>query len=132
MANDVIPDLIPNEFGASETTPPIRFLRAQQEILSRKTNGLVEAYVSTHPMNNLFIHSFYLAVPSLDNYRYSVFMVRHPVHFYPLDVCNSLTSTEVTCANEQEYVKALSDLFNSDAFKKVVVALMSQAQEVTQ
>jgi hypothetical protein len=124
-----LPDLIPNEFGESEVMPPVRILRAQQESIPKKTNGLIEAMIKTSSEGDVFYHFFYLTVPSLDDYTYLVLTVSHPIHFYPLQV-RSFTGERTECADEVSYINALAETFRSDQFKRIMNSLIEQAKEV--
>src|SRR6266446_453362 len=98
MPKDV-PDLIPNEFGESEVTPPVRYLRVQRDSIPRKTNGLIEAVIRTVSTGASFEHIFYLSVPSLDDYTYHLLTVQHPIDFYPLEVLTFVRGP-VRCVDE--------------------------------
>ena len=109
MSDVSIPDLIPDEFGQTDVIPPIRFLRAQQNNLPKKTNGIVEAFVTTSAHGTDFVHNFVLNVPSLDNYTYHVFTVKHSLQFYPLTVVMASSGQTRQCPNEASFIEILKD-----------------------
>lgn len=129
MPTDSIPDLIPDEFGGIDITPPIRFLQAQRESLTKKTNGIIDGLIGTSSNQDGFSHNFRLLVRSLDSYTFSVLAVQHPVAFYPLRVFDYLRTGVIECAGEAQYLNALREIFGSLEFKKVVAALIAQATE---
>ena len=69
---------------------PVSILREQAALLGDKTKQLVTGEVQMSTTGNLFVHSFYVAAPTL-NYRYELFRVQHPAAFYPLVLAQALS-----------------------------------------
>jgi hypothetical protein len=124
-------DLWPDEFGKSDVTPPRAILREQAELLGKKTQGRLEGLVkTTAATRDSFAQHFYLSVPVLEDYRYRLLVVVHPVQFYPLDVEADVLSKTFQCATEKDFKEALREIFNSDETKRIITALVAQVEEV--
>lgn len=87
-------------------------------------------------VNQFFVHSFYIAAPTLD-YRYKLFSIQNPIDFYPvtfrldIDIKNEILgnsdfSDEVFANNEQDFITVLSWILQSEKTKRVVHALLAQ------
>jgi hypothetical protein len=85
-------DLWPADLDLKPMVSPATILRVQASLLGSKTQGLVQAAVETKmpPAGVTPItihHTFFLVVPPLGNYRYSLFSVHHTAEaFYPVFV----------------------------------------------
>jgi hypothetical protein len=123
-----IPDLWPDDFGKSTETPPVLILREQAELLGRKTRGAVQGLVQTTRDGDGFLHIFYLMAPSLDQYTYTLFNIRHGVSFYPLDLADH--AGRVSKIMTQDHLtEALRTIFSSENTKRVVRAILAQVEE---
>ena len=124
-------DLWPKDIGDSKLTPPLKILREQAGFLSEKTGGLVAAEVTTQVVSNEMIHNtFVLVVPSLDDYRYELFEVRHQVSFYPCDILprsGHNLPNYMDLPREDKFVEALGSLFGSLEIKRLIHSLVAQA-----
>jgi hypothetical protein len=123
-----MPDLLPDDFGTETNQPPLLILREQAEHLGRKTGGLVTARVDTLPNRGKgeFIHTFVLEVPALD-YAYTLFSVRHPITFYPLNLQTDGGYSYTALSGPEAFEKALREVFAGSEFRKIVAALKAQA-----
>jgi hypothetical protein len=125
-----MPDLWPEELKTLEITPPSSILREQANLLTQKTKGLVEGQVEVMRRSDQDDHrleiAFYLVAPNLDEYSYRLLTVDHPVSYYPLTV-NSHSEANFECANEEEYLKALQKIFNSDKTRNTIGAMLAQS-----
>ena len=143
MANIGIESLWPEDFGVSEITVPVVILRQQAYFLGQKTRNILEGEVSSHPFwpnktgaavftqsvdepNNALLHSFYIKALALGGYRYKLFSVTHKaIPIYPLNISFEGKTSEID--DEEEFCKALRNIFGSEATKKVIQALISQS-----
>jgi len=97
----VRPELIPR-FPVEElriiASTPSRTLLSQQgrpdarvasdhlPLLSKRTNHKLRGAVETTNYRRRLVHTFCIVAPSLDDYRYELFMVSHGVMPYPVEV----------------------------------------------
>lgn len=150
-----MPNLWPDDFGTSVVTPPITILREQAEYLGKQTKGMVDGRVLTAKVDDstphwtsaesdaedlLFRnpkedaealwHRFYLEVPALDNYRYLLLTVVHPIALYPLRLYDNATDKTYKCADENEFVQRLRDILTAEKTKKIITAILAQVRAV--
>ena len=130
---NVAHDLWPDTFGVLTVTPPVKILREQAAALGKKTRNVVQGYVTSTVIDNdtTFHHTFYLKVPALDDYLYSLFRVQHGPNFYPVTITKSdrFARSEKYDAEEQ-FVEGLRRLFSEDATRDLIQALMVQSAKV--
>jgi hypothetical protein len=145
-------DLWPKDIGHANMRAPVTILREQALLLGDKTQNLVKADVDTLSPSlvdrmgspyqyygqpeSVFVHNFYLVAPALDNYRYKLFDIAHPVDLYPVDfhldedIQEELLSQNgkgtLSAQTEDEFIDILGKILNSRKAKHVVHALLAQ------
>jgi len=142
-------NLWPSDIFVSKTVSPASILRHQASILSEKTRGMLEGDVTTKSERTAIIHSFYVVAPALDNYRYELFRIAHPVTLYPIRVLAGPNSHETISVDasaavasdfdgigtyernrelptEKEFLEWLRSAFTAEQTKKVIDALLAQ------
>jgi hypothetical protein len=136
-------DLWPKDIGQTALRAPVTILREQASLLGEKTQNLVKADVDTlsphSPYNQFgaeFVHRFYLIAPALDDYRYKLFEITHPVDLYPVnfhldeDIQEELLAKNgkepLSAQTEDELTNILGKILNSEKAKHVVRALLAQ------
>ncbi len=125
-------DLWPDDFGHANVTPPLLILKEQGQLLSQKTRGLVEGFVTTDGRSHDFHLTFYLRAPSLDNYTYNLLEIDHPLELYPLRISSDLLQdTLAEVDTEEQFVGVLRRILSSEQTKRIVNAIIAQAQAVT-
>jgi hypothetical protein len=130
--------------------PPVVILREQTVGASNLTRGLVQArvtggarqlgyedidaYDAPPPKGHAgFQWQFEFIVPSLNNYVYDVFVVNHPISFYPLSIwlefqgAEALGERSLSCKNEDEFKAALRRVFSSRELQHVLQVLRDSA-----
>jgi hypothetical protein len=81
-----IPDLWSDDIKV-DVLPPIAILKAQEGLLARKTQGMLQAKLTTTETENLVQHQFDLIAPSLNFYRERLFSATHSrTMLYPVTV----------------------------------------------
>jgi hypothetical protein len=123
-------DLWPDQFGTLSLPPPILTMREQATIISNKTGGRIVAEVATARHGNNFEHVFLLVAPFLDDYRYQLFRVIHPVDLYPLELHADVMDQILQCKTSEEFETALRTIFASPQTIKVVRAILAQTDAV--
>ncbi len=125
--------------------PPIAVLKELAQELVQKTQGLLVGEVEQSNRSNEFRLQFYITAPSLNNYSYEVFRVKHNLNFYPLSltkaadmgageglsaraglssVVRGYGTDEVE--NQEKFEKKLKIIFSSPEVKKVINGLLAQ------
>jgi hypothetical protein len=81
-----IPDLWPDDIRVDVLTPLV-ILRAQESLISRKTQGILQAKVLTATNDTLVQHQLDLIAPALNHYRRTVLTAKHSRDMvYPVKV----------------------------------------------
>jgi hypothetical protein len=131
-------DLWP-ELNLAATTTPLSILREQAALLGKRTKGVLRGEVETWGIEERIAHSFSIAVPSLGDYKYNLFLIQHLPIGYPVYVTHWATSMrghfsevetrsgEKTLADEGELRDWLRLTFHSDEVKRIVENLYAQA-----
>ena len=125
-----MPSLWPAEFGKSSVNPPLAILREQANALPKITHGVIEGRISSSASSGGFRHQFYLVVPTLDDYAYELFYVHHPITLYPASLSAQSGPGIVECKDESTFVTLLEKVLTSEHTKKIIAALLAQAEAV--
>lgn len=124
-----IPDLWPEDIGQTTVTAPLSVLQQQAQSLAQKTQQLVCANVETVTERaQHFVHSFTLVAPVLNNYCLRVFRVKHGVHFFPLEIMTDLDGPNFRAATQDDFVRALGEIFSSAPMRKMISSLIAQSR----
>ena len=84
--NTAIPDLWSNDIKV-DVLPPLAILKAQEGLLARKTQGMLEAKLTTIESGDLVQHQLDLIAPSLNFYRERLLTATHDrLRPYPVTV----------------------------------------------
>ena len=126
----------------ADTTPvPASVLREQGSLLSEKTNGILSGIVRIHSSygegREISKIVFYIVCPTLNNYRYEVLLVNQS-HFpdvFPVDVVfdesdDAIGTVRKSAKNVEEFKALVKDILQSERVKKVISALLRDAQEL--
>lgn len=126
--------------------PPIAVLKELAQGLEKRTAGLLVGEVTQDYRNSKFCLQFYIRAPSLNNYSYKVFEIRHDLSFYPLriestdqnifkatksslDLDESFEEYRYMDAKDQEELEEiLKTIFSSPEVKKVINGLLAQSK----
>jgi hypothetical protein len=128
-SNLSIPNLWPDDIGETNLTAPLSVLQAQAHNLSQRTGGLVVAAVETvTERTSSFVHSFVIVAPALNNYAARIFRVKHGVHFYPLEIITEIDGPNFRAATQEDFMRALAEVFGSAPLKKMVHSLIAQSR----
>jgi hypothetical protein len=125
---EIAPDLV---------RTPVAIMREQAALLGAKTKNLVEAAVKTDVWGQQLVHRFLLVAPTLSNYTYELFKVRHGAGVYPVTVLNesdkpqalSITVEGEELATENEFTRWLGAQLSSDRTKRIVANLLAQVTQ---
>ena len=115
------------------TQTPLSIMREQAALLGPKTDHLVEAQVETRAFGRMFVHSFNLVVPALDNYTYQLFQVGHGAELYPVQPLHRVEPTFVVpgsgeIQDEAEFIHWLEQRLSSTQTLKIISNLVAQAR----
>lgn len=152
--------LWPKDLTVNEAKAPVAILREQASLLGEATRNIVQDKVvalSEHPLisPDSFGYNFYIAAPSLGNYRYELFIITHsfdfyPVHIYPdTSIIEELHQTApdfdlsadfnlrtifekegvLVAKSENEFIEILKAIFHSKRTGTIVQALIAQSTD---
>ncbi|HUT93491.1 MAG TPA: hypothetical protein VMY37_28765 [Thermoguttaceae bacterium] len=144
-------DLWPPDIDVKSVVPPVVILREQASLLAERTRSLVRGEVESEeklaesveqyltdalkPENRIeYKHTLVLVTPALESYRYVLLSVRHDFQPYPCRAVFHPDPTwdiegESSLPNEQEFVGWLKHMLARPETKRVIQALLYQAQE---
>jgi len=112
------------ELSESVERTPTSILREQASALGAKTNNLLAADISVRSGDGRFYITFSIVVPSLDDYTYQLFVVRHGVDLYPVQVIGTAESLE----DEKSFTDWLHNQLSSPKTMQIIRNLLSQAR----
>jgi len=114
--------------GLEKIKTPTIFLREQADHLWKDTKYTVKGEVSRESTSGgRFRVELDIVAPSINNYRYTVVTVRHPLDVYPLTITNDVTNEEYECKNEKTFLETLEFILSSAQVRKVISMLISQS-----
>lgn len=124
---DFWPDLSP-----ATLRTPASILKTQATALSTKTKGLLGGEVETWTYKDLIYHRFYIVVPALDNYRYSLFRIHHPPTLFPVSIdeeprADITQMLPIDLRDEEQLQSWLKACLNSRETRRILESLMAQA-----
>ena len=124
-----IPNLWPDDIGETSLVAPLSVLQTQAHNLAQRTGGLVVGAVDTVTERaSSFVHTFTIIAPALSNYVARIFRVKHGVHFYPLEVITEIDGPNFRAATQDDFLRALGEIFASAPLKKMVHSLIAQSR----
>jgi|SRR5579872_2150642 len=112
-------------------TTPLGILKEQAAALARKTKGLLEGRVDSYTDTfDGFLHHFRIVAPTLNNYAYELFRVRHDVMLYPLQIdWPRLGKPETLEIKGQEaFEDSLKAILASEETRRVISTLLAQVK----
>jgi hypothetical protein len=121
-------DLWPKAKFETDIVTPVSILRRQAALLGEKTQQLVSAEVSTSTNGSQMTHSFRLAVPALDNYKYELFSVTHSVDdvYSLVGYFPDLPPRRIR--DEASFVQWLKEVLSSESTIRKIDSLMAHAK----
>lgn len=143
-----IPDLWAPDIKV-DVLPPLAILKAQESLLARKTQGMLEAKLSTMEAENLVQHQLDLIAPSLNFYRERLLTATHdrtmlyPVTitancFYPKprtqieaiasQIKNSLDQPlpQREAATDEDFVQLVRQVLQSEQVRALISSLLAR------
>ena len=113
---------------------PVEVLREVANDLGSQTRGLVEGTVFTLNAggSSLFRYTFYLLIPSLDDYTDPLFYAWHDIKLYPVNVMKAggkQGKDEVKCQTPYELESELERIFDSEETRNRLRAMIELAQK---
>lgn len=134
MTKQAIPRLVPqpNEVDlGGEVRSPIDVLRAQTAYWKDLTNGDVLAEVErTITTPDRIAYWFGFVVPTLDGYRYRLFLVEHGLEFYPAWISSERGDPKpIEVPDEEALYAELRTRFSSEKTLNIVRQLRALAAE---
>jgi hypothetical protein len=144
-------DFWPDEIDETNITVPITILREQAELLGKKTKNIVKAEIvalaPSEPLllerdevkneSRVFRYAFLLLAPILDNYRYHLFSISHPINIYPLrfyldgDIAQEIApnhQSPTIASSEEEFSDTLKAIFGARKTVRAIQSMLAQSQ----
>lgn len=145
-------DFWPNEIEQTNITVPITTLREQAELLGKKTKNIVKAELvalaPSEPVvierdgvqneSRVFRYAFLLVAPILDNYRYHLFSISHPIDIYPIrfylddeieQEVRLNNESPTIASSEEDFSNTLKSIFGARKTVRAVQSMLAQSQE---
>ena len=115
----------------SISVPPSDFLlgipSSSPYSVSSSSYAAIYGGASAIPKEPMIIHSLYLKVPALDNYRCLLLTVRHGPDLYPLELSYWSTDKWELCGTEESFVARLQEFLTRPETVRLVHSLIAQA-----
>lgn len=139
-------DLWPQGIETHRVQSPVAILRSQAALLGAKTKNLVQAEVTRKEDSAQFVYKLMLIAPSLGFYKYQLLAISHEIELYPVKIVvepsiqselptsmivkiDDLHYVEevVVAESEEEFIRILGLIFQSQKTRRVITSLMSQS-----
>lgn len=125
-------DLWPHDvFAEVDRDSPVAILREQAALLREHSQGLLRGEVTSSALGDAgyMVHHFDIVVPSLRDYRYTLFRVRHGAKPYPAAIeCGGDEEVqEADADNAGDFRALVGATLNSDRTRRIIRTLMTQA-----
>jgi len=116
-------DLIPNfDPPSPEDRPPVYLLQQQADLIGSKTGSQVRASVELAPSDAMPIaYDLVLTVPGL-GYRHKLLRIEFGHDIWPVTVL-APPAPAVVAPDRQAYIAALTAVFASETFRKVIASM---------
>lgn len=110
---------------AESIKPPVTILREQASLLSRMTNGILEAKVDNRSVGGVFHFDLDIHAPAINNYIYTVLQVTYGISMYPVTVISNSHARQYVCQNEAEFIADLKEVLSSKEVHSTIGRLLS-------
>jgi len=109
---------------------PLSIIREQGELLTQATQGVLQGFVKIDSQADRINFSFFIVAPGLNNYKYEVLKVSHPITIYPVMVFNTVEEKQrwEECTHELIFLSKIKSILSSSKIKKVIESLLSQSE----
>jgi len=137
-----IPDLWSDDIRV-DVLPPLVVLRAQEGLLAKKTQGILQAKLLTSETETLVQHSLYLIAPALNFYRVSLLSATHEREMvYPVTVTAQCWFSEFlpdggeeiekrrVAATEEEFIDLVRQALRSTEVRGLIQSLIARSNEI--
>jgi hypothetical protein len=137
-----IPDLWSDDIRVN-VRPPVTVLRAQEGLLAKKTQGILQAKLLTSATETLVQHSLYLIAPALNFYRVSLLSATHDREMvYPVTVTAQCWFSEFlpdegeevekkrVAATEEEFIDLVRQALRSTEVRGLIQSLIARSNEI--
>lgn len=136
-----IPDLWPDDIRA-DVRPPVVVLRAQESLLAKKTQGILQAKLLTSESEKLVNHSLTLIAPALNFYRVNLLSATHDQEMvYPVTVTARCWFSDFlpdggeeiekrrVAATEEEFIDLVRQALQSAEVRGLIQSLIARSNE---
>jgi hypothetical protein len=137
-----IPDLWSDDIRV-DVLPPIAVLRAQEGLLAKKTQGILQAKLMTSESETLVQHNLYLVAPALNFYRVELLSAKHDRELiYPVTVTAHCWFSEFlpdedeeierrhVAATAEEFIDLVRQALRSTEVRGLIQSLIARSNEI--
>lgn len=130
MADESDQEFWPDDLIDTTIVAPATLLSEAATELTTKTGGHLQGKVTYSGTDEDGDHSyqFLIVVPSLDNYRYTLFHFWHPVELYPARLYFVPDETRQDIPDAAALKTTLQKLFRNEKSKRLISILIAQAE----
>ena len=137
-----IPDLWSDDIHV-DVLPPIAVLRAQEGLLAKKTQGILQAKLLTSENETRVQHSLFLIAPVLNFYRVEILSAKHDREMiYPVTVTAQCWFSEFlpdgdeeidkrrVAATAEEFINLVRQALRSPEVRGLIESLIARSNEI--
>jgi hypothetical protein len=105
---------------------PKTILEEQANLLTEATDGMFVGTVEDQPRMNGFHYSLNAVVPALNNYKYEILEVFHPLEIYPISLLSERPKVSVAIKTEEDFEAMVEQVLSSADVRSLLSKLKSQ------
>ena len=110
----------------AEVRSPKMILQEQASLLTDATKGVLVGVVALYARSPDFHYTLDIIVPALNNYKYQIFEVFHPLAIYPIRLSCERPRVDEELGSEEDFEKAVERVLSSNEVRDVLSMLKSQ------
>ncbi|MGA3189411.1 MAG: hypothetical protein ABSF22_20090 [Bryobacteraceae bacterium] len=105
---------------------PKTILDEQAVLLTKATEGILAGVVEDETRSRSFRYSLNVVVPALNNYKYEILEVLHPLEIYPVRLLCERPKVDATIKSEEDFEDVIAKVLSSPEVRSVLSRLKSQ------
>ncbi|MDR3634830.1 MAG: hypothetical protein P4L84_13580 [Isosphaeraceae bacterium] len=139
---ETIPDLWADDIRVDVLTP-LAILRTQQGLLKKRTQGVLDAKVTSVEENGLVQHQFDVVATAIQRYQERVLIATHASgRVYPVTVKaetlehleqleeDDILTDECIVFTEEDFIQIIRQVFQSGEVRSAMQSLIAQSNEI--
>jgi hypothetical protein len=109
---------------------PKTIIEEQAQLLTEATQGMLVGAVEDLTDPGQFIYTLNVIVPALNNYKYRILTVLHPLEMYPAHLTSNRPLLSKLLASEGDFEAAVETVLSSTEVKSALSHLKSQVTKL--